>query len=143
MTTNGSVLLVDDDAYTLDALRRLLSRDLTIHTVPDGPSALILMKEERFAVVVTDLVMPGMSGFELLNSLETEFPETVCIVLSGRPSESFPTKMPKNVFRYLEKPCCIDILVDTLNGAFAEYVLNFHRDTVFLRETDITRSSLV
>ena len=123
MTSNGSILLVDDDTFTLNALERLLSRELVAITVSDGAAALALMKEEHFAVVVTDLIMPGMSGFEFLSHLETEYPETVCIVLSGRIEDSFLTRMPKNVFRSLDKPCSIDDLVDAIDGAFAEYVL--------------------
>jgi len=126
MTKSGSILLVDDDTYTLNALRRLLSSELVTITVSNGPAALALMKEERFAVVMTDLTMPGMSGFELLNRLEAEYPDTVCVVLSGRSGDSLPPKMPQNVFRYLTKPCSTDDMVAALHGAFAEYVLRFN-----------------
>jgi len=126
MTKSGSILLVDDDTYTLNALRRLLSPELVTITVSNGPAALALMKEERFAVVMTDLTMPGMSGYELLSRLEAEFPDTVCVVLSGRTGDPFPTKVPPNVFRYLSKPCSTDDMVAALHGAFAEYVLRFN-----------------
>lgn len=126
----GNVLFVDDDELTLEALRRLLSRQLSVHAVLDARSALKLMKEEQFAVVVTDLIMPGMSGFDLLKKLEKEHPETVCVVLSGRVVETPPAEMPKNVFRYLSKPCSMDALLAAIHAAFAEYILRFHRGPV-------------
>ena len=142
MTKNGSILLVDDDEFTLNAIRRLLGRELVAITVSDGAAALKLMKEERFAVVLTDLMMPGMTGYELINRLETDYPETICVVLSGQVGEAFPTRTPKNVFRCLNKPCSVDDLVSALHGAFAEYILRHPSATLSTDLSEVESSNV-
>lgn len=119
----GHVLLVDDDELTLEAFRRSLAREAKIEAVATASDAATLASKKKFAVVVTDLVMPGMNGLELIETLRVVSPDTVCIVISGRIDHPFPNGLPANVFKYLSKPCSIFELIDTLHSALAEYVL--------------------
>jgi YesN/AraC family two-component response regulator len=80
------VLLVDDDPEVLAALRRMLrvaEPDWLVITANNGKKALERLAEEQFDVVVTDLNMPEMDGFQLLQRLERSHPETIRIVHSS------------------------------------------------------------
>jgi signal transduction histidine kinase len=80
----GRVLLVDDD----DQLRRLTERMLRnagYHVVPaaNGPEAIAEARREPFDIVLTDLVMPGMSGRDLARELVRDHPQIRVIFMSG------------------------------------------------------------
>ena len=77
------ILFVDDEKNILDSMKRLLHKRFEIDTAL-GPSAgLELVKKVRFAVVVSDLRMPGMGGIEFLSHVRTVNPDTVRVMLTG------------------------------------------------------------
>lgn len=126
----GRVLLVDDDELLLDALRRGLVREAKIDTSTTALEATHLATKNKYAVVVTDLVMSGMNGLELVETLRVISPETVCVVLTGRLEHAYPKGLPENVHAYLTKPCGIVDVVGAIHSALSEYVLRCHRDSV-------------
>jgi YesN/AraC family two-component response regulator len=80
------VVLVDDDPEVLSAMKRMLRAaepEWLISTASNGKQALSLMDGENVDVVVTDLHMPVMDGFQLLAKLERSHPETIRIVHSS------------------------------------------------------------
>ena len=69
----GMVLVVDDDAGNRDLLsRRLILQGHTVRTVENGPAALRLMRETAFDVVLLDVMMPDMDGYEVLRHIKTD-----------------------------------------------------------------------
>jgi len=121
--SKGKILIVDDDVFTLDALRRNLMREADVVTALSGSDALNLAKGGDFAVVLTDLMMPGMNGYELVAELNIHSPQTICVVLTGKLESPFPNGLPPNVLLWLQKPVGIDKLVQVLHSALAEFVL--------------------
>jgi DNA-binding NtrC family response regulator len=78
------ILVVDDDRFTREHLRVILELDEhEVETVGDGHSALEALREQVFHLVVTDLRMPDMSGFELLTAVRSERLPFGLIVLTG------------------------------------------------------------
>src|SRR6201999_3375578 len=78
------ILLVDDDSNILDGYRRSLGREFDLDTALSGQSALVLAAEKGpFAVVVSDMRMPGMDGVELLTAFRSKWPDTVRVMLTG------------------------------------------------------------
>lgn len=80
------IVVVDDDPKVLAALRRVIRAaepDWIVVTAANGRQALELMGEGAVDVVVTDLHMPVMDGFQLLQRLERSHPETIRIVHSS------------------------------------------------------------
>lgn len=99
MPRPAHILLVDDDPDVLSGLRRMLHAaepDWLISTASSGRKALQLMEHERVDVVVTDLHMPEMDGYELLRNLEKSHPETIRIVHS-----SHTATLATELLRYL------------------------------------------
>ena len=88
-TTSARILLADDNADMRDYLNRLLSPGYTVETVADGVAALEAVRTNPPDLILSDAMMPGMDGFELLRSLRTD-PETQeipIILLSARAGE--------------------------------------------------------
>ena len=64
------ILVVDDDAEIRNILTTVLQKhDLTVETAGDGAAAIELLREFQYAVVLVDLMMPGVDGFELLDHI--------------------------------------------------------------------------
>src|SRR5256885_2979852 len=76
------VLLCDDEESLCRGLARLLRSSYDVVTA-DGPGALARLAQESFDVVVTDLRMPGVSGFDLIEAVRKRSPRTPVIVMSG------------------------------------------------------------
>jgi DNA-binding NtrC family response regulator len=78
----AKVLLCDDEESLCRALARLLRSAFDVVTA-DGPGALVKLDHETFDVVVTDLRMPQVSGFDVLEAVRRRSPRTPVIVMSG------------------------------------------------------------
>jgi two-component system response regulator HydG len=66
-----SVLVVDDEAPNIDSLRRIFEREgFAVLTATSGRKALDLCRHHPVHVVVSDLMMPGMNGIELVKALK-------------------------------------------------------------------------
>lgn len=88
-TTSARILVADDNADMRDYLKRLLSQQYTVDVVGDGGAALAAIRRQMPDLLLTDVMMPGMSGFELLRSLRSD-PTTQdisIILLSARAGE--------------------------------------------------------
>lgn len=116
-----TVLMVDDEAEflaaTAPALRR---RGVEVCTAANGTDALARLAEGGIEVVVLDVKMPGMGGEEVYDHLRRAYPELPVIMLTGHGSVPQAFRMSKGgVFEYLDKPCSVELLADTIRAAAA------------------------
>ena len=82
---NRHVLLVDDQPPVLEALRRQLSTRMDVETASNGLDALALIEDfEPFAVVISDIDMPGMDGTTFLEKVGQATPDSVRMILTGQ-----------------------------------------------------------
>jgi len=78
------ILVVDDEPFIRDLVRDTLrSRNYETGMASNGAEALDLLSRESFDIVVTDVVMPGMEGLELVKRIKKSHPGTRVIVLTG------------------------------------------------------------
>ncbi|MBI5162493.1 MAG: EAL domain-containing protein [Magnetospirillum sp.] len=122
----GKVLLVDDEPRVLAALRRGLGDRFSLACASSGAEALELLDSHGpFAVLVTDMRMPGMSGLELLREARRRVPETVRLVLSGYADFDAVTAAVNEgaVFRYHSKPVAPEVLAASIEGALVRHEL--------------------
>jgi len=78
------ILVVDDDAAVRDSVAMLLqSSGYEVSTAANGFEALLQLKKRLPAIVLSDLNMPQMSGFELLSVVRRRFPQVSVIAMSG------------------------------------------------------------
>ena len=102
------VLFVDDEVFVLDGLKRMLRRMRTqweMDFVDSGESALQMMAQKEFDVIVSDMRMPNMNGAELLNEVKDLHPNTIRFILSGYSDKDLILKSLDSTHQYLAKPC--------------------------------------
>jgi response regulator RpfG family c-di-GMP phosphodiesterase len=125
-TRRPTILLVDDDDALLDGLRRHLRREFDVNVANDGDTALATLRDlDGCAVVVADMMMPGMRGTDLLARVRDEQPDVVRVLLTGYADvdAAIDAVNHAGTFRFLCKPCSIDELRDTLRAAVGQYRL--------------------
>jgi DNA-binding NtrC family response regulator len=117
MTMREKILMVDDDEFILECFGRMLSTRFDIETAC-GPEAALAAIAARgpFAVMVTDLRMPGLNGVQLLRKVKEISSGTVGILLTGNAETANPELVPE-FFRILDKPCPYSTLIAVLNEA--------------------------
>lgn len=107
------ILFVDDDPKILRAIERRFEDQFDLH-LADGPNeGLDVVKNHGpFAVVVSDMQMPGMTGIEMLTRIKNQSPDTVRIMLTGfaELQSTIEAVNEGNVFRFLSKPCSNEVL---------------------------------
>ncbi len=111
------VLFVDDDTFILDGLRRLLramAKDWEMVFCDGGDSALALLAEQPFDVVISDMRMPGMDGAQLLSSVQKRYPEAIRVILSGYADQTSVLRTVGPAHVYLAKPCTPEALVQAI-----------------------------
>jgi DNA-binding NtrC family response regulator len=120
MQETVKILVVDDE----EPLRRLLRKELarkgfSVETAPDGESALSLLKEATFDVILLDIVMPGIDGISLMKKMKTDPSSPVIIVLTGKATVETAVEAMKNgAYDYLSKPYKLDELAIVINRAY-------------------------
>jgi DNA-binding NtrC family response regulator len=102
-----SLLIVDDE----DDVRSILALSLrdegySIRMAESGAEALKLLREAPVDMVLSDYVMPGMNGMELMKEVFKEFPNTLRIILTGKPDLELAIQAMNNgtIHRFLVKP---------------------------------------
>ena len=127
---NRRVLCVDDEPNVLEGLARTLSEEFDIHTATSGEAGLVAMERGRsgpgpFAVVMSDMRMPGMSGASFLSHARKYAPESVRILLTGQADiqSAMAAVNEGAIFRFLAKPCTSANLVDSIASAVEQHRL--------------------
>ncbi|GMU51222.1 MAG: hypothetical protein AMXMBFR33_03680 [Candidatus Xenobia bacterium] len=122
--SSRKVLVVDDDEHILRSLAQYLElEEFSVKTASGGAEALALVESERPDLVVLDVMMPEMDGFEVLENLRRK-PETEklpVIMLTARDQHQDVLKgYQMGVSSYMVKPFNLDELVEVINQVFAE-----------------------
>lgn len=123
---NNKILCVDDDANILQGYRRILRRDFDIHIAGGGKEAVAaLSREQNFAVIVSDMRMPGMNGVEFLSRAKEIAPDSVRIMLTGDAGQqtAMDAVNEGTIFRFLTKPCSPEMLAKALKAGLEQFRL--------------------
>ncbi len=117
MNSDIRILLVDDEEFYLRLFSDILSsRRFSVRTARSGEQALSLLQQERFDILITDLLMEGMDGLELTARVREHFPWVDIVVITQRDDVRLAVRsMRMGVFEYLVKPVDRDELLLTLD----------------------------
>ena len=118
---NSKVLIVDDEESILKGIQLNLGRkfDLTLALGPEEALEKVV-QEGPFAVIVSDMRMPGMDGASLMRKIKQQHPDTKCILLTGHADFEFggsEALQSGQLFKILNKPCSPEKLRVTLSLA--------------------------
>lgn len=133
----GKVLLIEDEQRLRTNLQRLLmSEDYTVLVAADGAEGITCFMQEPCDVVITDVMMEGTNGFQVMEYLAQHAPATPVIVITGYAStESATEALRKGAYDYLAKPFEFELLLHALDKALEKVQLR--------REVEAYQASLV
>jgi DNA-binding NtrC family response regulator len=125
----SKVLLVNDDARSLDVYKRDLRDEFNIVTALGIEQGLgEFASHGPYGVVVADFTMQGMNGLKFLNRAREIYNPTVCILLTGQEHLETAIKAVNagNIFRFLTKPFKSHVLSKTLNAGIQQHLKNLN-----------------
>ena len=113
------ILIVDDDANTLAQLARAFRMEGLEALIADSAErALELLRREKLDAVVSDVVMPGTSGLQLLDAIGRERPELPVVLVSGQATIEMAVQATRSgAVDFLEKPVSAQKLLLTVENA--------------------------
>lgn len=122
MKDKNKVLVVDDNPTMIDIVKMALESDYDVKSASDGMEGIELARSYKPDVIIMDVMMPNVSGLEMLRMLlsdeETrDIPVIVFTASHFDPSTEMIFKVEKNVRSFLRKPCTVDILKQQVKSA--------------------------
>ena len=130
----NTILFVDDDKDILLALeRRFYEEGYTLKFATSGQEALNKLSETPCKVIVADIKMPKMNGFELLSKVRELYPDVIRIVLSGHDDVQFVLENvnKEGIDHYLTKPWNIEDVKNKLKQSIE--LFDLRREVAELR----------
>jgi CheY-like chemotaxis protein/anti-sigma regulatory factor (Ser/Thr protein kinase) len=116
---NARILIVDDDP-DIHALLLSSLRDTGYRTdcVASGQEALSRLQSERYDLVLSDVLMPGIDGLELLHHIQQQCPSTPVVVMTAQNTpENLIRSIRESAYAYFSKPFSPEAVVDMVNSA--------------------------
>ena len=131
-----TVLVIDDDPHIRTAIGKfLIARGHTVIEATNGEKGVEVVESQAVDIVITDVKMPGMDGFEVLRRVRSVAPEIEVIVITGvKESENAFRALRAGAFDFFSKP----FKVEDLNAAIQRTV----RYQVLRKETSRMQARL-
>ena len=126
--SRAKVLIVDDEWEFASALaERLTLRDYEAKAVYCAEDAITAARSEPLDVVLLDLKIPGMSGFELLGIIKQFNPDIEVIILTGQMTDNVKPEITAEVFEFIIKPVEINELTVKIDNAMKKRSVNLSK----------------
>ncbi|MEJ7597734.1 MAG: response regulator [Kofleriaceae bacterium] len=122
---SGAILCIDDEPRVLESLENHLALEWDVVTATSGVAGLAALGAQPFAVVMSDMRMPGMNGAAFLARVRELYPDTTRVLLTGHSDlhDAASAINDGNVFRFLLKPCATADLLRAVADAFRQHEL--------------------
>lgn len=118
------LLIVDDEEPVRNLFAAYLAETYTCETAADAQEALDMLARQPYALVLTDMQMPGLGGIELLRKIVEHYPETAVIMISGIDrTQRVIDAIRVGASDYLIKPCELDVLTLSIERALERRML--------------------
>ncbi|MBU1221407.1 response regulator [Myxococcota bacterium] len=134
-STRKTILIVDDEMVIRDVLEDFLSSEgYDVVTVSNGHSALNELESDHYDAVLSDLMMPEMTGLELIAEINNRGYKIITIIMTGYGTiETAVAAMKSGAFDYILKPFKMDEVLSVLDRSFER--LRLQQENVNLKET--------
>lgn len=123
---NNNILLVDDDINLLNSLNRNLEKKFNITTVTGGMEGIKeIDNKQKFAVIIADMMMPGMNGIEFLTIARQKTPDSIRMMITGKADLGIAVNAINagNIFRFIVKPVSHEDIAKIINAGIKQYDL--------------------
>ena len=133
-TSKGRILVVDDEKSMREVLDIFLRDEgYDVSVADDGASGIETIKKDIFDLVITDLKMPKISGFDLLKTVKDISPDTIVVIITAfGTTESAVEAMKLGAFDYIQKPFKMDDIRLVVKNAIDKQRLQ--KDVSILKE---------
>ena len=140
----AKILLVDDDSSVLAFIKRALeSHGHSITLASDGLEALTAIYSREYDLVLIDLVLPNITGIEILNALKHRSPKTMAIMISGQADiDSAIESVRLGAYDFLKKPVRTEELLSAVEKALFERKMMKKAGFIYKNIDDNKTSSL-
>jgi signal transduction histidine kinase len=120
-----SILIIDDEEGVRITLKKIMEREgYQVDTAADFVDAIQLLDKNFYHTVITDILLPGMSGLDLLRAIKERDQELPVIVITGEPNlETAKESIRYGAYDYIEKPVTKDNLPPIVNRSVDKKVL--------------------
>ena len=137
MSYTPKLLVIDDEPHICNSLKILLSKQgyevMTANTARDG---LTLIAENEIDLLLLDMVIPDMNGFQIMDYLNSHDKEILTIVVTGNASiESAVQALRKGAYDYLKKPFEYEELLKRVGNALNQKRLCYEKEQIHDRLT--------
>lgn len=125
------ILVIDDEAIVRTACERtLIPEGYDVRVAANGMDGITFMKKEPFSLVLLDLKMPDMDGIEVLNKINTTWPDTKVIMVTGYSTvDTAVQALRLGAYNFIEKPFTPDILLGAVKEVFEKLTGTGDADT--------------
>jgi CheY-like chemotaxis protein len=134
MASEPDILVIDDEDVVLEAVSHICAAEgLRVETAHDGYTALRALALHRFRLVLCDIMMPEMDGFQVLEQIQRRFPETPVIISTGFSTvENAVKSLYAGAIDFIPKPFTTDELLSSITRGFR------YREFINIRRPDGT-----
>jgi two-component system response regulator HupR/HoxA len=146
MTPLPTVLVVDDELRSVEALQRILEEDFDVRTAVTVHDAEKILESEVVEVVLCDQRMPDMTGVEFLKSVRARWPDTVRMIISGYTDadDIISGINDAGIYQYVTKPWQPEALILTITNAVRLYRLQRENELLAVElKMSVTRAERV
>jgi response regulator RpfG family c-di-GMP phosphodiesterase len=123
---NTKILFVDDEPNLLNGFQRNMRKEFVLDIALGGEPGLQMMQERGpYAIIVSDMQMPGMNGLDFLAKVEAMAPDTVRMMLTGNADQKTAVDAVNrgHIFRFITKPCKMELMAEMLKAGLKQYGL--------------------
>ena len=151
LNKSAKVLIIDDEPNILSILYSLLCDQYECKTATSAAEALEYLKQDSYELVLSDIMMPGMSGLELLEEISRLGGDTVVVLISGNLSiQSAIEAMRRGAFDYVTKPFNLSDVEIAVQRALRHHMLlkanrqyeQHLEDLVNIRTNELSRANV-
>ena len=119
MKEQFDILIVDDEKIVIDSGKKILTAEgFRVDTVPDAEGAIAQLKNRDYKIIITDLMLPGLSGMEFIKIARNIYPQLVLVMITGYGTLDNELEAFKiGVFDFLPKPFSFEELLGVVTRA--------------------------
>lgn len=121
MANDYDILVIEDEPVVIEAAKKiLLPENFTLDEALDAASALNKLQDNHYQLILSDLMLPKVSGFELIETVKRKYPHLPIIAITGYATlENAVQSLKMGAFDFIPKPFDLEELLGVVNRAMS------------------------